>query len=170
MMAEANIDFLFLLSRWLHVAAAIVALGGAAFQRIAFLPAAGASLSEPTRVELREAIRKRWARVVHVCIVILLVTGGYNFVVLALPPKIEPMPYHAIFLFKFLAALAIFFLASVLVGRGQGFAQLRGSKGSLTSILVLGAIVVLISGILSQVRSGQSGRQPPESRAAAPSE
>jgi hypothetical protein len=150
----AEIDFVFLVSRALHIAAAIVALGGAAFQRFALIPTISVSLPEPARAELREALRKRWARVVQGSIAVLLLTGGYNFVVLALPPKIEPMPYHGIFAIKFFAALAVFFVASVLVGRGQGFMRLRGNpKGALSAILLLGAVIVLVSGILSQVRS-----------------
>ena len=31
------------------------------------------------------------------------------------------MPYHAIFSVKLLAAIAVFFIAVVMVGRGQGF-------------------------------------------------
>ena len=169
-MAEITIDFVFLASRWLHLSAAIVALGGVAFQRFAFLPSLSGMPEEP-RAELREAVRKRWAPVVHTCIVVLLITGGYNFVVLAWPPKIDPIPYHPIFLFKLFAALAVFFLATVLVGRGQGFARLRANiRGTLTGILLLGAFIVLISGILGQVRAGSGRTKPASAPALAPSE
>lgn len=162
-MAEMSIDPVLLFSRWLHLSAAIVAIGGVAFQRLAYLPGLSGTLPESSLTGLRDSVRKRWAPVVHACIVILLLTGGYNFVVQALPPKIEPMPYHALFGVKFLAAIAVFFIASILVGRGEGFASMRTkAKGALTGLLVLGAIIVLLSGMLNQVRSSQLPKSAPQ--------
>lgn len=154
-----SIDWLLLGSRWVHVSAAIVAIGGAAFTRWALMPAARAALSDEQHQRLREALRRRWARIVYVCIAFLLVTGAINFLILALPPKIEPMPYHAIFGVKFLAALGVFFLASALVGRAPGLEALRHARAKwLSVVLVLAAVIVLLSGVLSQVRQQQAGR------------
>jgi hypothetical protein len=84
---------------------------------------------------------------------VLLLTGGFNFLRLAMPPKISPMPYHAIFGVKLLAALAVFFIASALAGRAPGFARLRArSRWWLGMLLVLAAIIIALSGVLSQVR------------------
>ena len=123
-----GIDFILLITRWLHISAAIVAIGGAFFTRLVLMPAAASTLDDATHAKLREALRTRWARIVHTCIAILLVTGGFNFVMLALPPKVEPMPYHAIFGVKFLAAMGGFFVASVLGGRGEGTAKIRANR------------------------------------------
>lgn len=168
-MDDSSVDLVLLMSRWLHIAAAIVALGGAFFTRVALTGAAERALSPEAHGQLREAVRRRWAPLVHASIVILLVTGGYNFVVLALPPKIEPLPYHPIFGVKLLAALVIFFLASVLVGRGKGLQGIRQHRGRwLTILLVLGGVVVLISGVLNQVRTSQQlrrGREEPPATA-----
>lgn len=152
-------DFLELLLRWLHIGSAIVAIGGAFFMRFALMPAATATLDEASHDKLREALRKRWFIVVQVCIAILLVTGGINFVLLAMPPKVEPMPYHAIFGVKFLAAMGVFFIASVLVGRGQGMAAFRANRKKwLTNLLSLAAVIVLLSGILNRIRTNPAGR------------
>jgi uncharacterized membrane protein len=157
-----QLDVALLISRWLHIASAIVAIGGVAFSLIALLPAARETLDDASHERLREALRRRWARVVHVSIVLLLVTGGLNFVWLALPPKIEPMPYHAIFGVKFLAAMGVFFLASVLVGRSPGFAEMRKGRAKwLAVILALAAVIVLVSGVLSQVRLGRPAASSP---------
>ena len=149
-------DYILLITRWLHISAAIVAIGGAFFTRVALMPAAASTLDDATHAKLREALRARWSRVVQSCIAILLVTGGVNFVMLAMPPKVEPMPYHAIFGVKFLAALGVFFIASVLVGRGQGFASMRANRAKwLTVLLVLAGIIVALSGVLNRVRTNQ---------------
>lgn len=146
-------DYFLLASKWLHASAAIVALGGAAFTLVALIPAAKATLSDELHEKLRQAIRDRWAKIVHLCIATLLVTGAINFAMLAIPPKIHPIPYHPIFGVKFLAALGVFFIASILVGRGQGFASMRRERAKwLKVLLALGALIVLISGVLEQVR------------------
>lgn len=151
-----DIDIPLLLSRWLHISAAILAIGGAAFMALALLPAARDTLDEPAQERLREAIRRRWSKFVLAAIALLLLTGAFNFWTLALAPKIKPMPYHAIFGVKFLAAMVIFFVASALVGRSPGVAGMRKNAGrALTLILVLAALVVLLSGLLNRVRSSQ---------------
>ena len=161
------VDFVVLLSRWIHITAAIVAIGAVAFQRFALLPAAKQVLSDEKQKELREGIRSRWAKFVHGCIVLLLVTGGLNFVMLAMPPKVEPMPYHGIFGVKFFAAMGIFFLASALSGRSPGFAHFR-EKGMkwLSVILVLALVVVFLSGMLNQVRTSGPAAVSPATAAA----
>lgn len=149
-----DINYVLLASRWLHLAAAIVAVGGAAFMRFALIPAAGAALTEESHQKLRAALRVRWSRVVYICIAILLLTGFYNFVVLALPPKVNPIPYHPIFGLKFFAAMGVFFIASALVGRSPGLEKMRANRAQwLTRLLMLAGVIVLVSGLLMQIRT-----------------
>jgi hypothetical protein len=153
-------NFVLLISRWFHIAAAIVAVGGAAFTLFALIPAAKATLTDDVHERLREAIRSRWSKFVHACVAVLFVTGALNFAILAIPPKIEPMPYHAIFGVKFLAALAVFFIAEALVSRGPGFAKIRQQRTKWLGILLsLAALIVLLSGVLNQVRSSQTPKE-----------
>ncbi len=151
-----SIDYVLLLSRGLHLFAAIVAVGGAAYARLALLPAVKEALDEPSRQRLHASLRKRWLAVVMTCIGVLLLTGGLNFVLLAMPPKVEPMPYHGLFGIKFLLALLIFFIASALVGRSPGLEPMRRNRAIWLSILLgLAALVVLLSGLLNQVRTSK---------------
>ncbi len=164
-----DINWLMLVSRWIHLAAAFTAIGGVAYARIALLPSAAEVLDDDVHAKLREAVRRRWSRVVHICVGLLLLTGGVNFVLLAMPPKVEPMPYHAIFGIKFLAAMAIFFLATALAGKAPGLAKLREKSGQwMVAILLLGGLIVLLSGVLQQVRlSGAKVTATPENSAPA---
>ena len=156
-----DLNVLVLISRWVHISFVIIAIGGVFFQRLALLPAAAKTLDAQQQERLREAIRARWARLVHVSIALILLTGGYNFTVLVLMAKVEPMPYHAIFGIKLLAALLIFFLASALVGKSEGFAGLRRAANRwLSVILVLAGLIVLLSGVLSQIRLGDKSVPP----------
>ena len=164
-----DINWLMLVSRWIHLAAAFTAIGGVAYARIALLPSATEVLDDDVHAKLREAVRRRWSRVVHVCIGLLLLTGGVNFYLLVLRSNVEPMPYHAIFGIKFLAAMAIFFLAAALAGKAPGFAKIREKSGQwMVVILLLGGLIVLLSGILNQVRtSGAKVTAAPENTAPA---
>lgn len=167
-MEDINIPLLIL--RWVHIVAAIGAVGGALFMRFALLPAADAALDDEVHTKLREAVRGRWARVVHTCIALLLVTGGVNFVLFALQPNMQAIPYHPIFGVKLLAAFAVFFIASILVGRGTGFPSIRGNRARALSILIgLGVLIVLLSGLLSQIRTGPAGNPPANGETSAPS-
>jgi len=158
----ADIDWILLLSRWVHLGAAFAAVGGVVYARVAALPGVSEALDGDSAEKVREAMRRRWAKVTHACIALLLITGGINFVILAMPPKVEPMPYHAIFAVKFIAAMLIFFFATALVGRSAGLAKFRvQSRKWLSVIIVLGALVVLLSGLLNQVRTTQARNTPP---------
>jgi len=145
-----------LISRWIHLASAIVAVGGAVFMRFALLPAAKATLTDDVHERLRDAVRARWAKFVQAAIALLLFTGSINFAILAIPPKIKPLPYHPIFGVKLLAAFAVFFIAEALMSRGPGFANIRDNRAKWLGILIaLGGLIVLLSGILNQVRIAQ---------------
>lgn len=157
-----SIDPVLLVSRWLHLAAAIVALGGALFMRLAVHPSAREVLGADEHERLREALRRRWAPLVHSSIAILFLTGLFNFYWLAIRPKVPPIPYHPIFGVKLLAALFVFFVAEALVGTAPGFARMRERRAKwLSVILVLGGIIVLLSGGLNQLRTqNQRGAAP----------
>ncbi len=157
-----NINLALLVSRWIHIGAAIVAIGGVTFLRFVLLPGAKRALNSNADERLREAVRARWVRLVHACIALLLLTGTFNFVMLALLPKIDPIPYHAIFGVKLLAALLVFFVSIALTGRSPGFEKMRQSSGKWLSITVaLAALIVLLSGVLSQVRMTGAAKVPP---------
>ncbi len=156
-----NINFMLLASRWIHISAAIVAVGGAVFMRLALMPSAKEVLDDDVHQRLRQAVRARWARLVHTCVALLLMSGAFNFVVLALPPKVEPMPYHAIFVVKFLAALAVFFLGIVLSGRSALSEKMRRDGARWLSVMIAAAaLVVLMSGLLGQVRANSATSVP----------
>ncbi|MFQ5414447.1 MAG: hypothetical protein ACE5E6_08315 [Phycisphaerae bacterium] len=144
-----------LLVRWVHIGAAMATVGGAAYMRLAVLPALRDGADDPARARLREALTARWARVVHVCIALLLVTGFGNFYLLAIRPHLPAMPYHPVFGAKLLTAVLIFFIASALVSRGPGFAGIRAKSATwLTILLIAAAVVVALSGVLVQLRGG----------------
>jgi len=150
-----DLNILLLISRWLHIGAAIIAIGGTFFMRFGLVRQGNSSMDAGDADQRLGAISPRWPMVVHICIAILFITGGLNFWMLAIPPKIEPLPYHPIFGVKLMAALAVFFVAEALVGRSPAFAKMRAvRKRWLNIALGLAALIVLLSGMLYQIRLG----------------
>ncbi len=142
-----EIDFLAVVLRWMHILAAITAVGGTIFSRVALLPAVGSLADEPRRV-LLEGIRSRWSKYIAGAILFLLVSGLWNLMQMERAYKLGAL-YHALFGIKFLLAFVIFFLASVLNGRGGLAQKLRANiRGWLTLNMILAILVVCISGVL----------------------
>jgi uncharacterized membrane protein len=142
-------DVLGIVFRWLHILAAITAVGGTIFMRFALLPAM-AELPEATRKSFHEAVRSRWARPVQLAILFLLISGVFNIISMENQYDLSKVRlYHPLFGVKFLLALAIFFLASVLTGRSARTQRFRDNRRLwLTVNLVLAVLVVCISGVL----------------------
>ncbi|MCI0651913.1 MAG: hypothetical protein L0Z55_08520 [Planctomycetes bacterium] len=141
-----------ILVRWVHILAAIAAVGGLLFLRFVHLPAAQEALSEDARARLREEVMRRWRRLVNLGIALLFLTGVYNFLVIGIPKgKVAPY-YHMLFGVKFLAAMGVFFIASALVGRSPTFAAMRERPSFwLTVNAALAVLLILISSTLRHI-------------------
>lgn len=149
-MAElAQLDWIAIVSRWAHILAAITAVGGTIFMRVALAPSVGV-LPDDERKKLHEQVRSRWVKFVMAAILFLLASGLYNFVQKN-NQGLRPI-YHMLFGVKFLLAFVIFFLASVLTGRSPAFAKMRANARTwLTLNMTLAIIVVCISGVLRAI-------------------
>lgn len=136
-----------LVFRWLHILAAITAVGGAIFARLVVFPALD-PLPSDDRATLHAAMRARWSKIVAAAIAFLLVSGLYNFMMIAIQYRL-PRWYHPIFGVKFLLALVIFAIASLLAGKSPAAESLRrNAKAWLNLNIVLAVLVVCLSGIL----------------------
>jgi uncharacterized membrane protein len=157
-------DLLPLISRWLHILAAMAAVGGPMFIRFALLPA-DPVLPDDVRQALHDRIRRRWSKVVMTAILILLVTGFYNFILFIRAShnwgadwergSSNAQLYNILFGIKFVLALAVFFIASAVTGRADIFARFRQkARFWITLNLVLGILIVCISGYMRMMHIG----------------
>lgn len=136
------------LARWFHVGAAVVLVGGSVFARFVLMPAA-AGLQESEHVALRERIMGRWRKVVMGGILLLLVTGFYNYLAVTAPAHKGDGLYHGLMGVKILLAFGAFFLASVLSGRSPRFETVRENAAWWLGVLILlTGIVIAIGGYL----------------------
>ena len=152
-----------LVLRWAHILGAVIAIGGLAFARFGLLPAL-TDFDEETRAKLHESIRRRWLPWVIGAITLLLVSGLANFLLFNSLVKeqgwaggtwMRQTSYHAIFGAKFLLAMAVFYFASGLVGRGQGTQWIRDNRSTwLTVTLGMAVGIVMLSGWMRQLHTG----------------
>lgn len=141
---DAN-QILGLVSRWLHVIPVIILVGGTIFMRLALVPAASQTSAS---AELREAIRSRWAKLVMLSVLFLLITGLYNAFTKILGYELHPT-YHSLVLVKLVVGFVIFFLASRLSGRSEKAAKFREQETMWLNILCLLMLaLVLIAGYM----------------------
>ena len=151
------------LSRIVHVAVAIVMVGGTVFMRFVLMPAAK-ELPETEHDQLRQRLLARWKRVVHGGIALLLLSGLYNYMK-QIPMHKGDGLYHALLGMKMLLALAVFFIASALVGRSASFEKMRQNRAKWMGLIVLlSALIVGISGFVKVRGSKPKLAVPAESR------
>lgn len=159
-----GLDVFTLVMRWTHISAAIVAGGGAFFIWYALLPAQQ-TLTDEQRQELHARLRARWSKVVMIAIAALLVSGLINIGYIeakTTAPKVYSW-YRPVFASKFLLAMGVFMLGSMLVGRSSAAQKLRRDMGTWLGVylgLVLG--IVMLSGVLSKaLKEPKPSAQPP---------
>ncbi len=157
-----NVMLIGLVLRWLHVLAAVALMGGAVFQRFVLLPAA-AELPDEAHDRLRAAVRGRWSRIVMMSAGLLVASGLINFVLLVVSYQLDRsvLPgrlYHMVFGIKFLLALIVLYIASLLVGRSALAERARqNARTWLTLNLLLATLVVCLGGFLRQAPRSLKG-------------
>jgi uncharacterized membrane protein len=143
------IDYVAVLSRWVHVVFAVLLLGGSLFVGWVLTPAATAVLTDEQHQALRERVNGIWKKLVMAAVGLLLLSGFYNYLVVALPLHKGDGLYHALMGTKIILALVVFFIASALVGRSPGLQKIRDNRRTWLRVgVTLGVLVVLIAGFL----------------------
>jgi len=136
-----------LVSRWLHILAAITAVGGTIFARFVVFPSLEPLPAEQRRT-LHAVMRGRWSKIVAASIGFLILSGLYNFMMTVTQFRVPPW-YHMVFGIKFMLAMAIFSIASLLVGTTSAAEAFRkNAKTWLNANIVLAVLVVCLSGVL----------------------
>lgn len=141
------------LFRALHIIAAVTLMGGAIFHRFALLPAAQ-TLSPEAHDQLRGQLRPLWAKLVMMSISMLLVSGltaFVNNVVVYQFDKTQTLGklYHMLFGVKFMLALVVFFLASLLSGKSEAAEKVRANaKFWLNVNLTLATVIIVLGGMM----------------------
>lgn len=153
-----------LVFRWLHILAAITAVGGTIFARTVVVPAVD-ELPEGQRSAVHAALRRRWSKIVAASIGFLLLSGLYNIAYTLMEYRV-PRWYHMVFGIKFLLALVVFMVASLLSGKTAAAENLRKNlRFWLNLNIALAVIVVCLSGVLRTAektpKNAPAAQEPP---------
>ena len=163
-----------LVARWLHILPAITLVGGTFFMRFAYAPALS-GVGEEQRDELQAAVRRRWAKLVALSALLLLLSGFYNTAMFSKNYEMQgPFGgmYHALIAVKLVGALAVFWIASLLSGRSEAADKLRQKESLWLNVnVLLMLLLVLIAGVMKMTeRQPKEEKQQDEARHAAPFE
>jgi uncharacterized membrane protein len=134
--------------RWVHVASAVVAVGGTVMMRFVILPALERLPNGP---EVLTAIRPAFKRIIHSAIGLLLLTGLYNYVIVAIPKVKEQgiEGYHSVMGIKILLSLVLFGIAFALLKPVPAVHENR--KTWLSVNVVLGFLILLLAAYLRRL-------------------
>ena len=147
-------EFLPLVTRWVHIVAAITFVGGFLFIRFLLMPVLSSCLSDEDFARVYQRILKRWMMAVHICLTLLLASGLYNYLVVTRHLHPNQPNYHALFGVKFVVAVVVFFLAIALTSTQRWSAALRARpRLSYSALAVLAILIVLISGFLKNLKA-----------------
>ena len=150
--AEHAVNVVALLSRWLHLFGAIFLMGGAFYMRAVLMPSAAETLDDATHQKLRASLMGRWRKWIMILAIVLIFTGLYNFLAVTRFEHDGQPAYHMLFGIKFLLAIAVFGLASMLAGRKSISVKLQqNAKLWLGITLALGAAIVMIAGYMKMM-------------------
>ena len=139
-----------LIMRWIHISGAIILIGSPVFIRLFLLPALAGE--EPAnRDAIIERINKPWRMFLGIVILLQIISGVY-WLLVVINMAAEPPVYQVLLTVKLLAALALFFLLSVLAGRATAFASFRqAAKKWYAGCVLCGMIIVMCAGAMRLV-------------------
>jgi putative copper export protein len=133
--------------RVLHILSAIILVGGLFYIRSILSPAGGSSPDDMNRACFagRRAV---WAKWVGIASAFLLVSGFYNFIAIHNQAKASgvklPPTYQILFGVKFLLAMLVIFIASILAGKTDTAERFRGQMRRWLNIGWLAAMAIVI--------------------------
>jgi phosphoglucomutase len=97
-----------------------------------------------------------WSRWIAIASTVLIATGLFNFMMIdraAKVPGAEPLAstYHMLFGFKFLLALVVMFIASLLAGKSAGAEKARANMSRWLAIAWTCVIAIAILGAMMRL-------------------
>lgn len=141
----ADINWLNVVVRVLHILGAVIAVGGAIFAVFAVLPAVQV-IPDESKKHFHEEVRRRFALLVMISITLLLLSGFYNYLVNEVPAHKGQSAYNALMGIKILLAFGVFFLASTLTGKSPAFEKMRKKRKRWMTLNILLALIIISIG------------------------
>jgi len=139
------------ISRWIHIASAVVGVGALAFLGLVLVPAVRRGGPEAAKA-VWEAVLPGFGQILHTVILLLLLTGFYNLSIAM--PKAKALgdlksTYHMVIGMKMLLAFILFATASMVAAGGRLAGGFQPKQQRLLSLsLGLAAVILFLSATL----------------------
>jgi len=138
-------DWIGWVSRLAHILAAVTLGGGIFYLCGVQLPALRES-GTPDE-QLRESLRRRWARLVMLTTAVLLLSGFYNYFVVISAARAGTIElarfYHPLIGVKIILAMLVFFLAAILSGRSPAAERFQANMRLWMNVMVVAVLVII---------------------------
>ena len=158
--AEVELPVLAMAMRYIHMLSASLAIGVPIFVRFVLTPAAQKVLEPEAHLKLRAAVNAVWRKFVYAMITLFLISGAYTLMAVSMPQirgSSDRVMYDALFGFKVILALVVFFIASALPGQTKALEPLRrNAKMWLVVLVVLVLTILMMSVTLRSLREAMS--------------
>jgi uncharacterized membrane protein len=137
--------------QWLHVAAAVLAVGGVACMRFVVLPSVEL-LEDSARETFVESVHSRFRQIIWISIGLLMITGLYNVGIAVAAGKFADPGYLYPVIAKIVLALVVFKIAFMLIVPGPAFSGIKAKRKTWLLVnFILGMIVILIAAYLRRM-------------------
>ena len=141
-------EYLDLALRCLHVIAAITLIGGTIFMRVAVLPACR-QLDTARQASVEENVRRGWSRLLMPSILFLILSGIINTAKISTAYRFPGNYYTPLLTIKLFLAIAIFYIAVLLAGRGEEARHFRKRQAFWLNInILLAVLLVCVAGAM----------------------
>lgn len=140
--------------RWMHILGAIALVGSALFYwRVLLAGNVFGSGDEANKAW--QSLRGRWARLVMLSILLLLVSGTANIFLMVKSGEFKQVPagaYHGLLSLKIVLAIVVFLLMSLLTGKTAVAQRLQKNMQLWISLsVILAVLVVMLAGIMKSI-------------------
>jgi hypothetical protein len=145
-------DVIDVVLRWMHILGAIMLVGGIFYQSLVLGQISNPISETEAERTARELQRKRWSIIVMIATTLLLISGLVNTALISMRYEFPGGLYHALLAVKLVAALVVFFLASVITGRSALAERVRASgKPWLTRLVIVSVLTVAIASVMKNL-------------------
>lgn len=130
---------LIVLSRWIHVISAAVAIGGVVFMRI-ILPLGIRTLAPESQSEVINGVRAIFKRVIHTAILLLLLSGIYNTIQNWDAYKLNRAVMHGLWGTHLLLGLVVFTIAFIALA-----GKTHTPRGKMLMAVNIGLLMIVVA-------------------------
>lgn len=145
------VDWVPLISRWIHIVGAVTFVGGTIYMYLSVRGALNTVQDADARENLRTELMSRWKHIVALTFVMLFGSGFYNYLMVTRHVHEDQGAYHGLFGAKFLIALVAFVLVFIVTSTMAWSEKMR-EKPLFWHLAVLTSLaVVLIAGYMKMM-------------------